>query len=150
MSDRNAIKPPPWLKDLNADLLEQQRLGTLGFDLPILTVPGRRSGAPRHTPLTVLELDGERYLLGGFPAADWIRNVRAAEHATLTVGGRAERVRLVELEPAAAVPVLRAAPAATPSGVEMMRDAGVVSDTTPEALAEAAGICPVFRIESDS
>jgi hypothetical protein len=32
----------------------------------------------------------------------------------------------------------------------MMRDAGVVTDITPDALAEAAGICPVFRVESDS
>ena len=150
MSDKTAIKPPPWLKDFNAGLLEKQRLGTLEFDLPVLTVPGRRSGTPRHTPLTVLELDGERFVLGGYPAADWIRNVRAAGRGTLTSGGREERVRLVELDPADAVPVLRAWPALTPQGVEMMRDAGVVSDTTPDALAEAAGICPVFRIESDS
>jgi deazaflavin-dependent oxidoreductase (nitroreductase family) len=148
MSDKNTIKPPHWLKDMNAGLMEQQRLGTLDFDLPVLTVPGRRSGTPRHTPLTVLELGGERFVLGGFPAADWIRNVRAAGRGTLTVGGRAERVRLVELDPAAAVPVLRAWPAATPEGVEMMRDAGVVTDTTPDALAEAAGICPVFRVEN--
>ena len=54
------------------------------------------------------------------------------------------------LDPAGAVPVLRAWPVRTPQGVEMMRDTGVVSDTTPDALAEAAGICPVFRVESDS
>jgi deazaflavin-dependent oxidoreductase (nitroreductase family) len=150
MTDTSKIKPPAWIKDLNEGLMEQQRLGTLGFDLSVLTVPGRRSGTPRHTPLTVLELDGERFLLGGFPAADWIRNVRAAGRGTLTTGGREERVRLVELDAADAVPVLKAWPAATPQGVEMMRDAGVVDDTTPDALVEVAGICPVFRIESDS
>jgi deazaflavin-dependent oxidoreductase (nitroreductase family) len=148
--DRTTIKSPPWLKDINDGLMEQQRLGTLEFELPVLTVPGRRSGTPRRTPLTVLELDGQRFLLGGFPAADWIRNVRAAGRGTLSVGGNDEAVRLVELAAADAVPVLRAAPAATPSGVEMMRDSGVVSDTTPDALAEVAGICPVFRIEGES
>lgn len=148
MTDRTRIGAPGWLKDMNEDLMDRQRLGTLPYALPVLTVPGRRTGAPRHTPLGVLELDGARYLLGGFPAADWIRNVRAAGHGTLTVDGRAEPVRLVEVGPEEAVAVLRAWPAHSPDGVEMMRDAGVVAGTTPDALAEAVGICPVFRMES--
>lgn len=148
MTDPRAVGPPAWLKEMNEGLLERQRTGTLGFDLPVLTVPGRRSGAPRHTPLTVLEHDGGRYVLGGFPAADWIRNVRAADGiGTLRTGGVDEPVRLVELSPADAVPILREWPALTPDGVEMMRDAGVVADVTPDALAAAAGTCPVFRIE---
>jgi hypothetical protein len=43
--------------------------------------------------------------------------------------------------------VLRAWPAVTPDGVAMMVDAGVVSDPSPDAMAEAVGICPVFRVE---
>ncbi|MFC4947802.1 nitroreductase/quinone reductase family protein [Pseudonocardia sp. GCM10023141] len=141
------IKPPSWIKGMNEGLLEQQRQGTAEFDLPVLTVPGRRSGEPRHTPLTVLDQNGQRFVLGGFPAADWIRNVRAAGEGVLRVGGVEERVRLVELDAVAALPVLRAWPAVTPEGVAMMRDAGVITDTTPEALATVAGICPVFRVE---
>lgn len=148
MTDPRTVGPPAWLKEMNEGLMAQQRAGTLGFDLPVLTVPGRRSGVPRHTPLTVLEHDGARYVLGGFPAADWIRNVRAADGlGTLRTGGADEPVRLVELAPADAVPVLREWPALTPDGVAMMRDAGVVDDVTPDALVEAAGICPAFRIE---
>lgn len=148
MTDPRTVGPPAWLREMNEGLLEQQRAGTLEFDLPVLTVPGRRTGTPRHTPLTVLEHGGERYVLGGFPAADWIRNVRAAGGlGSLRTGGVDEPVRLVELDPADAVPVLREWPARTPDGVEMMRDAGVVDDVTPDALATAAGICPVFRIE---
>jgi deazaflavin-dependent oxidoreductase (nitroreductase family) len=148
MTELQKIKPPTWLKDLNEDLMEQQRQGTGMADLPVLTVAGRRSGQPRRTPLTVLELDGQRYLLGGFPGADWIRNVRAAGAGTLSVGSRHEQVRLVELAPQDARPVLRAWPAATPEGAEMMRDAGVITEVTPEAFEEVAGICPVFRVES--
>ncbi len=147
MTDKSTIKPPTWIKEMNEGLMEQQRLGTAEFVLHVLSVPGRRSGLLRHTPLTVWERDGERFVVGGFPAADWIRNVRAAEHATLTVGGVQERVRLVEVDADDARTVLRAWPSVTPEGVEMMRDAGVVSDTTPDALEEAAGICPVFRVE---
>lgn len=147
---RHAIKPPRWLKALNDDLMAQQRDGTAGYALPVLTVVGRRSGESRHTPLTVMERDGRRYVLGGFPAAEWIRNVRAAGRGTLTVGEVVERVRLVELAPAEAVPVLRGWPALTPEGAAMMRDAGVIAEITPDAFAELAGICPVFRVEKDA
>jgi deazaflavin-dependent oxidoreductase (nitroreductase family) len=147
MTDKTQIKPPAWLKGLNEQLMEQQREGTGMHDLPVLTVPGRRSGEPRRTPLTVLELDGERYLLGGFPGADWIRNVRAAGGGTLSVGEHHEHVRLVELDADDALPVLRAWPVEVPQGAEMMRDAGVVADATPDAFADVAGICPVFRVE---
>lgn len=148
MTDLYAIKPPEWLKGMNEELMEQQRAGTAEYDLPVLTVVGRRSGAPRHTPLTVHVRDGERFVLGGFPGADWIRNIRAAGgHATLAMDGVTEAVRLVELDEAAAIPVLRAWPGETPDGVEMMRDAGVITDVTPDALVEVVGICPVFRVE---
>jgi deazaflavin-dependent oxidoreductase (nitroreductase family) len=144
------IAPPSWLKALNDDLMEQQRLGTGMADLPVLTVPGRRSGEPRRTPLTVLELDGCRYLLEGFPGADWARNVRAAGgRATLAVGDRHERVRLVELDADASVAVLRAWPEKVSEGASMMRDAGVVTDVTPEAFEAVAGSCGVFRIEPE-
>jgi deazaflavin-dependent oxidoreductase (nitroreductase family) len=139
---RLAIKPPVWIKEMNEGLVRD------GVPLDVLTVPGRRSGAPRSTPLTVGELDGRRYVLGGFPAADWIKNVRVAGRGSLAMHDRdAEEVRLVEVDAAEALPVLRAWPRITPDGVAMMRDAGVVADVSPDAMAEAVGICPVFRVE---
>lgn len=137
------IRPPDWLKDVNAAILADPQGPTA-----VLTVAGRRSGEPRRTPVTLYENDGARYLVGGFPGADWVRNVRAADGAELSVGGHRERVRLVELDAHAAEPVLRAWPTVTPDGVAIMRDAGIVPDTTPEALAAVAGLCPVFRVES--
>lgn len=148
MTELNRIGPPPWLKELNEGLMAQQEDGSLPFELAVLVVPGRRTGLPRRTPLTVLEHDGQRFVLGGFPAAEWIRNVRAAGRGTLRVGDREEQVRLVEMDPADVGPIMRRWPDATPSGVEMMRDAGVISATTPEALEGVAGICPVFRVET--
>ncbi|SHJ95969.1 deazaflavin-dependent oxidoreductase, nitroreductase family [Pseudonocardia thermophila] len=145
MSDpRLTIGPPPWLKGMN------EELARTGVPLDVLTAPGRRTGLPRSTPVTVAEIDGRRYLVGGFPAADWIKNVRAAGRATLTRhGGEPEPVRLVEVGPEEALPVLRAWPSITPDGVSMMVDAGVVTGPTPDELAEAVGICPVFRVEGD-
>jgi deazaflavin-dependent oxidoreductase (nitroreductase family) len=140
---RLQIRPPEWLKDVNAQVMADPQGPTA-----VLTVAGRRSGKLRRTPVTLYENDGTRYLVGGFPGADWVRNVRAADHAELAVGSQNERIRLVELDAAAAEPVLRAWPIVTPDGVAIMRDAGVIPDTTPDALAAVAGVCPVFRVET--
>jgi deazaflavin-dependent oxidoreductase (nitroreductase family) len=143
------IAPPRWLKPLNAVLLAARRLG-LGWtrELPVLTLPGRRTGKLRRTPVSVLDLDGHRYLLAGFPGADWAANARAAGTGTLTIGRREEQVRLVELSPADAVPVLRAWPVRIPQGAKIMRDAGVVADLEPDTFAALAGRCTAFLIES--
>jgi deazaflavin-dependent oxidoreductase (nitroreductase family) len=113
----------------------------------VLTVPGRRSGKPRSTPITPMHIDGKRYVVNGYPGADWVSNVRAADAATLTHGRRSERVRMVELAPEEASPILRAFPAAVPTGVELMKRAGVLTDGTPEECARLAGRLPVFRVD---
>ena len=47
------IAPPRWLKPLNTVLLLGRRLG-LGWtrELPVLTLPGRRTGKLRRTPVS--------------------------------------------------------------------------------------------------
>jgi deazaflavin-dependent oxidoreductase (nitroreductase family) len=141
--------PPRWLKPMNKVFLALQRTGLGMKELPVLTVPGRKSGKPRSTPLSVLEHEGQRYLLEGFPGADWARNVRAADgHATLSTGKRREQVRLVELDPQDALPVLRLWPVRIADGAKIMADAGVVEAVTPEAFEAVAGRCGVFRVDS--
>ena len=142
------IRPPRWLKPVNLVLRAAGRLG-LGWarELPVLVLTGRRTGKLRHTPVSVLELDGHRYLLAGFPGADWAANARAAGKGTLAVGRREEPVRLVELSPAEAVPVLRAWPVRIPQGAKIMRDAGVVADLEPDSFEALAGRCAAFRLE---
>ena len=70
----------------------------------VLTVPGRKTGKPRSTPVTPMEVDGKRYVVNGYPGADWVNNVRAAGEVTLAQGRRTERVRMVELSPDEARP----------------------------------------------
>jgi deazaflavin-dependent oxidoreductase (nitroreductase family) len=149
MTTQRNPTPPRWLKPMNKVFLALQRTGLGMKELPVLTVPGRKSGKPRSTPLSVLEHEGERYLLEGFPGADWARNVRAAGGtATLATGKRREQVRLVELDPQEALPVLRAWPVRLPDGAKIMADAGVVEAVTPEAFEAVAGRCGVFRVDS--
>jgi deazaflavin-dependent oxidoreductase (nitroreductase family) len=143
------VPPPRWLRPVNAVLLVARRLG-LGWarELPVLVLPGRRTGKPRHTPVSVLDLDGGRYLVAGFPGADWAANARAAGVGTLAVGRHEERIRLVELTAAEAVPVLRAWPVRIPQGAKIMRDAGVVPDLEPDTFEALAGRSAAFRIEA--
>jgi hypothetical protein len=42
--------------------------------------------------------------------------------------------------------VLRAFPAAVPTGVELIKRVGLLTDGTPDEAESPAGRCPVFRI----
>lgn len=114
----------------------------------VLTVPGRRTGKDRSTPVTPMHVDGNRFVINGYPGADWVRNVRAADSVTLTEGRSSERVRLVELSPDEARPVLRQFPVQVPTGVDLMKRAGVLTVGTPDELESMAGRLAVFRIEA--
>ena len=140
--------PPRWLKHVNKVIILMNRLGLTIENGAVLTVAGRRTGAPRRLPVSVMRWEGQRYLLAGYPDAEWPRNVRAAGGAaTLAVARRVESIRLSELDAAAAEPILRAWPARIPKGAKIMLDAGVVPDVTPGSFAALAGRCAVFRIE---
>src|SRR5215217_7949033 len=74
----------------------------------LLTVPGRRSGTPRSTPVTLVEEDGHRWLVAPYGTVGWVHNARAAGQVQLSRGRHSETVRLKELAPEAAAPVLKA------------------------------------------
>lgn len=149
MGSANRIRPPWWLKPANKVFIGMSRLGmSFGGESPVvLTVPGRNSGAPRSTPVTPMVHDGQRYVAAGFPGADWVANVRAAREATLARGRHVERVRMTELSPDEARPILRAFPAEVPTGVGFMKRAGLVTDGRPEEFEALAGRCAVFRLD---
>jgi deazaflavin-dependent oxidoreductase (nitroreductase family) len=150
MSKDDDIRPPWWLKPLNKVFMAMLKVGLpiSGKEGPVvLTVPGRTSGRPRSTPITPMIIDGIRYVVGGFPKADWVRNVRAAGEATLTHGRRDEQVRVVEISADEARPLLRQFPVLVPSGVSFMKRSGLVTDGTPEEFEALAGRCAVFRLD---
>jgi deazaflavin-dependent oxidoreductase (nitroreductase family) len=73
----------------------------------LVTIRGRKSGLPRTTPLTIVAFSGRRWLMAPFGEVDWVRNLRAAGRATVTVRRRTEEVTAVELGPAEAVAFYR-------------------------------------------
>jgi len=142
--------PPRWLKYANKPLMAALRLGVpiSRHEKPVvLTAPGRKTGKPRSTPVTPMHIDGKRYVVQGYPGADWVQNVRAAGEVTLTHGRRSERVRMVELSPDEARPVLRQFPALVPTGVDLMKRAGILSAGTPDETEGMAGRLAVFRVD---
>ena len=149
MADAN-IKPPFWLKPMNKVFMAMLKLGLpiSGKEGPvILTIPGRKSGQPRSTPITPMYVGDVRYVVAGFPGADWERNARAADTATLTAGKRSEKVRMVELTADEARPLLRQFPTLVPTGVSFMKRSGLVTEGTPDEFEALAGRCAVFRFD---
>lgn len=114
----------------------------------VLTVIGRKSGKPRSTPITPMYVDGKRYVVGGFPGADWVRNAQVNPNAVLTQGRRSEQVRMVELSAEEARPLLYVFPEKVPTGVSFMKNAGLVTEGTPQEFEALAGRCAVFRFDT--
>src|SRR5256886_15745216 len=84
----------------------------LGVGIPLgpnalLTVRGRKSGQPRTTPVALVEVGGRRWVIGTFGEVNWVRNLRAAGRASLSVGRRREEVLATELDHTAATAFFR-------------------------------------------
>jgi len=136
-------KPPPrWAVHVNVLLL---RLGLPIGSQRLLTIRGRRSGLPRSTPISVVVLDGRRYVVAALPGMDWVKNARAAGDGVMARGRHRECIRLVELPVEERGPVLRAFLEQVPGGVKYF---GVSPD--PDVLAASAVRYPVFRVEAAS
>ena len=75
----------------------------LGAGVPLgpnalLTVPGRRTGVPRTTPLAIIRVSGRQWVWAPWGDSDWVKNLRAAGHATLSVRGQKSEVTASELD----------------------------------------------------
>lgn len=142
----NKTSFPWWLKTANRLIILLNRLGVSIGTMHILSIPGRKTGKMRSTPVSVLRVNGRRYILTGLETG-WVKNARAAGWGLLSYGRKKERVVLVELPVGERSPILREFPVQVPGGVAMFeRLLDLPAD--PEAFAQAAPRCPVFRLES--
>jgi deazaflavin-dependent oxidoreductase (nitroreductase family) len=140
-------RPPRYLKQMNKVVKGLQKLGIPTGPAMVLTVPGRKSGQPRSTPMTPFKFQGQLYTVAGFPRADWALNARAAGAGQLSRGRKSRRVKIVELSAEQARPVLRAFPTEVPVGVGFGKRSGLVQDGTPDEFEALAGRVPVFRFD---
>ena len=94
-------------RSANALVSSLLRLGLGPARTYLLTVAGRRSGAPRTTPVTLVEEGGQRWLVAPYGEVAWVRNLRAAGKATLSRGGQTDPIRVREIANDEAAPVLK-------------------------------------------
>jgi deazaflavin-dependent oxidoreductase (nitroreductase family) len=73
----------------------------------LITIPGRKSGLPRTTPVAIIEVSGGRWVWAPWGEVHWVRNLRAAGRATVTVRRRNQDVRATELDPAERIEFFR-------------------------------------------
>jgi deazaflavin-dependent oxidoreductase (nitroreductase family) len=140
-------RPPRYVKMLNTFMMAVQRLGIPTGPAMVLTVPGRKSGQLRSTPMTPFDFRGGLYVVAFYPAGDWAANARAAGTGTLTSGRKSRRMTIVELTAEQARPVLQSYPAAVPVGVGFAKRAGMVCNGTPDEFEALAGRIAVFRFD---
>jgi deazaflavin-dependent oxidoreductase (nitroreductase family) len=110
----------------------------------LLTVRGRKTGQPRTTPVAIIQVGGRRWVWGPWGEVQWVRNLRAAGRATITVRGRTEEVTTTELDPTQRVAffrdVLGGLARSVPFGVWFIRTVDGVDVNRPEDAAEGRAV----------
>ena len=135
-----------WRRGLNALVRPLARAGLTGPRTHLLTVPGRSSGKLWSTPVSIVRVGEERWLVAPYGDRNWVRNARAAGWVELRRGRRREQLRVEELAPEQAASVL----------LEYYRQGrvtrpffGVHLDSPEEAWIAEAPRHPVFRLVAD-
>lgn len=93
--------------------------------------------------MSLVLVDGDRYIVAAFGGAAWVTNVRAAGSATLLRAGKSEQVRLDELPVAERAPVLRAFLVQVRGGLRFF------GHQTGEEIVAGADRYPVFRVSDE-
>jgi deazaflavin-dependent oxidoreductase (nitroreductase family) len=118
----------------------------LGFN-GLLTVRGRKSGLPRSTPVAIITVSGRRWIWAPWGEAQWVRNLRAAGRATISIRRQTEDVSATELDPAQRIgyfrDILGPLARSIPFGVWFIRIADGVDLSDPVAAAKGR---PVFEL----
>ncbi|MCW3062996.1 MAG: deazaflavin-dependent nitroreductase [Solirubrobacterales bacterium] len=121
------------------------RLGISVAGSRVLEVKGRKSGQPRRTPVNLLVLDGQRYLVAPRGNTQWVRNLRASGTGRLLLGRRADVFTATEVPLDDAVPILRAYLKKWKWEVGQFFG-GVGPEAPDEKLREIAAEHPVFKV----
>lgn len=116
----------------------------------LITIRGRRSGLPRTTPVAIIEVSSRRWVWAPWGDVQWVRNLRAAGGATITVRRRSEDVRATELDEAQRVAFFREVlgPLARgiPFGVRFIRIVDGVDLNDPVEAAEGRRVFELHAV----
>jgi deazaflavin-dependent oxidoreductase (nitroreductase family) len=113
--------------------------------LQLLTVVGRKTGEAHCTPVApVIHYEGA-WLVSPYGQVNWVRSLRASRQAVLSRGDKHTNYRAREVDPVAAVPILRQY-LSVPSERFVRKDFDVNARSTDQAIASAAAKHPVFEL----
>ncbi|MBN9110241.1 MAG: nitroreductase family deazaflavin-dependent oxidoreductase [Pseudonocardia sp.] len=129
----------------NAAIAGLTRLGVSVWGSRVLAVRGRTSGEWRTTPVNLLTVDGERYLVAPRGVTQWVRNIRVAGGGELHVGRRTEAITVTELADADKPALLREYLRRWKFEVGVFFD-GVDASADDATLRAIAPGYPVFRV----
>ncbi len=124
------------------------RMGVSVWGSRELRVRGRTSGEWRTTPVNLLTVDGEQFLVAPRGLTQWVKNLRVAGTGELRVGRRTESFTATEVVDEEKVPILRAYLKRWKAEVGVFFD-GVSGDSSDDELRRIAPDHPVFRIATD-
>ena len=113
----------------------------------ILAVRGRKSGEWRTTPVNLLVIDGQRYLVAPRGHTQWVRNMRAARGGELRLGRRAEPFTATEIPDDEKPAILRAYLKRWKAEVGVFFG-GVGPDSSAADLRRIAPDHPVFQVDA--
>jgi deazaflavin-dependent oxidoreductase (nitroreductase family) len=110
MDDRPVYKRPGWVTQhlFNPAVATLTRAGLSVLGSRILRVRGRKSGLWRETPVNLLALDGQHYLVAPRGETQWVRNLRESGGGELRVGRRTQAFTAQEVDDDENAAVLRA------------------------------------------
>jgi deazaflavin-dependent oxidoreductase (nitroreductase family) len=145
MNTQRNIAPSAADRIFNKTVNQLAKMGISVMGSRELAVRGRTSGEWRTTPVNLMTINGERYLVAPRGHTQWVRNMRVAGGGELRLGRRAEPITVDELADADKPAILR----------EYLRKwawevgrffEGVDKDSPDSRLLEIAPGFPVFRI----
>ena len=129
---------------LNRLVTAYVRLGLPPGKYHLMTVQGRKSGRLYTTPVSVMRVNGQRWLVAPYGQRGWVKNARAAGQLVLSRGRRSEVVTIEEeLDPLQSAPVLQRYMAEEPITRKFF---DATPDSQLEDFIEEASRHPVFRI----
>jgi hypothetical protein len=137
---------PLWVRLANPLVIALQRLGLVIGTMRLLSVPGRKTGRLRTTPVSPMVIDGTTYICS-VGSVGWVRNARAAGWGTLARGRAVQRVALVEVPADQRAGIVRRFPELVPHGVFVFVRLGIVQTPDPDGFAAAADRLAVFRAD---
>ena len=147
MTDAARYVAPGWFtrRIANGMVRGLTRMGVSVAGSRVLRVRGRKSGEWRATPVNLLTVGDDRYLVAPRGNAQWVRNIRVSRSGELHLGRRTERFRVEEIPDPEKPPILR----------EYLRRwgwelgaffEGIDKNATDGDLARIAPGFPVFRV----